>query len=74
VRLRERALAQAEAHFQLRPKGSIVERCHRIEQAGWQAMYRDDLEGSSALVLSLADWSAQGGFHRSSQHRVGKGA
>ncbi|APD48499.1 1-acyl-sn-glycerol-3-phosphate acyltransferase [Synechococcus sp. CS-602] len=59
VRLRERALAQAEAHFQLRPKGSIVERCHRIEQAGWQAMYRDDLEGSSALELSLADWSAQ---------------
>jgi len=32
-----------------------------IEQAGWgKAMYRDDLEGSSALVASaLADWSAQ---------------
>jgi 1-acyl-sn-glycerol-3-phosphate acyltransferase len=58
-RLREQALAVAEAHFQLSPRGSVAERCRRIEQAGWACIYRDDLEELSEVERSLADWSAQ---------------
>ena len=58
TRLQQSALAVPESHFDLRPKGTVEERCRRIEQAGWQAMYRDDLELCPPLQRSLADWSA----------------
>ncbi len=57
-RLREAALAVAESHFNLPPRGTINERCRRIEQAGWDCIYRDDLEGRSPVERSLADWRA----------------
>jgi 1-acyl-sn-glycerol-3-phosphate acyltransferase len=63
-RLRESALAVAESHFNLPPRGTISERCRRIEQAGWHCIYRDDLVGSSAVERSLADWrAAEAGSH-----------
>ena len=58
-RLRDHALAVAEDHFQLSPRGSVIERCRRIEQAAWACIYRDDLDELSEVERSLADWSAQ---------------
>jgi 1-acyl-sn-glycerol-3-phosphate acyltransferase len=58
IRLRETALAVAESHFAVQPRGTVVERCRRIEQAGWQVIYRDDLAACAPLQRSLADWSA----------------
>ncbi len=58
-RLREKALAVAEAHFQLSPRGSVIERCRRIEQAAWACIYRDDLDELSEVERSLADWAAR---------------
>jgi hypothetical protein len=57
-RLQQTALALAESHFDLQPRGTAGERCRRIEQAGWQAIYRGDLGTCSPLERSLADWSA----------------
>ncbi len=58
-RIRNAALAVAETHLQLlRPKGSLGERCRRVEQAGWSRLYRDDLEAMTPLERSLADWQA----------------
>ncbi|MCP9884282.1 1-acyl-sn-glycerol-3-phosphate acyltransferase [Synechococcus sp. ATX 2A4] len=58
-RIRNAALAVAETHLQLlRPKGSLGERCRRVEQAGWSRLYRDDLETMTPLERSLADWQA----------------
>lgn len=48
-RLLEVALKVAEQHFDLMPKGSIIDRCRRIEQAGWDCIYREDLKGKPAL-------------------------
>lgn len=59
ARLRERALTEAEAHFQLSARGTVSERCRRIEQAGWACIYRKDLEELSPVERSLADWSAR---------------
>lgn len=58
-RLREQALAVAEAHFRLSPRGSVSERCRRIEQAGWACIYRDDLDDLSEVERCLVDWSAR---------------
>jgi 1-acyl-sn-glycerol-3-phosphate acyltransferase len=58
-RIRNAALGVAESRLQLlRPKGSLTERCRRVEQAGWDRLYRDDLEGMTPLERSLADWQA----------------
>jgi 1-acyl-sn-glycerol-3-phosphate acyltransferase len=58
ARLREVALAVAESHFNLSAKGSIYERCRRIEQAAWDCIYRDDLETLAPVERGLADWEA----------------
>ncbi|MFY8149256.1 MAG: 1-acyl-sn-glycerol-3-phosphate acyltransferase [Prochlorococcaceae cyanobacterium] len=58
-RLRRRALSVAESLFGLPPRGTVQERCRRIEQAGWDRIYREDLEGLSAVARSLADWEAR---------------
>ncbi|WP_338430691.1 1-acyl-sn-glycerol-3-phosphate acyltransferase [Synechococcus elongatus] len=57
-RLREMALSVAESHFNLPAKGTISDRCRRIEQAGWDRIYRDDLEQLSPVARGLADWNA----------------
>lgn len=58
-RIRNAALGVAESRLQLlRPKGSLTERCRRVEQAGWDRLYRDDLEAMTPLERSLADWQA----------------
>ncbi len=57
-RLRHAALAVAEAQFGLPARGNLQERCRRIEQAGWERIYRADLDGLPPVARGLADWSA----------------
>lgn len=55
------ALQVAEDYFNLQPRGSVIDRCRRLEQAGWDCIYRDDikLETASPLEKGLADRVAE---------------
>lgn len=56
------ALEVAETYFDLQPKGSVIDRCRRIEQAGWDWIYREELRDSeavSAIERGLADRIAE---------------
>jgi 1-acyl-sn-glycerol-3-phosphate acyltransferase len=50
-------LTVAESHFNLSPKGSVVDRCRRLEQASWDQIYREDLDLDqlSPIERHLAD-------------------
>jgi len=57
-RLLETALAVTEAAFSVMPKGSLANRCRRLEQAGWDRIYREDigdLTQLSEVERGLAD-------------------
>ncbi len=43
------ALSVAEQHFGLVAKGTVTDRCRRIEQAGWDWIFREDLEDMTHL-------------------------
>ena len=48
----------AEEYFNLKPTGDLSSRCRRLEQAGWDCIYRYDLKANdtwSAVELGLAD-------------------
>lgn len=58
------ALQVAETHFGLSSErsSSVSVRCRRIEEAGWKAIYREDLpeiETLSPVQRGLADWEAE---------------
>lgn len=56
------ALTVAEQYFGLQPRGSMPDRCRRLEQAAWDCIYRDDiksLESLSPVERSLADRIAE---------------
>ncbi|KJH70448.1 glycerol acyltransferase [Aliterella atlantica] len=56
------ALSVAESYFGLPVKGSLIERRHRVEQAGWDWIYRGDIQNIEVLSLierGLADRVAQ---------------
>ncbi|MCT7948556.1 1-acyl-sn-glycerol-3-phosphate acyltransferase [Ancylothrix sp. C2] len=56
------ALKVAEEYFNLQPKGSVIDRCRRLEQAGWDRIYREDIkdiEAISPLERGLADRIAE---------------
>jgi hypothetical protein len=56
------ALTVAEEFFHLQPKGSPIDRCRRIEQAGWDRIYREECrqpETLSPLERGLADRIAE---------------
>ncbi|XGV99396.1 MAG: lysophospholipid acyltransferase family protein [Leptolyngbya sp. BL-A-14] len=60
--LMDAALKVAEQYFNLQPKGSVIDRCRRLEQAGWDYIYREDLkpiEEVSLLEHGLADRLAE---------------
>ncbi|MEG4048157.1 1-acyl-sn-glycerol-3-phosphate acyltransferase [Microcoleus sp. Pol17_C1] len=42
-------LQVAEEYFNLKPKGSLIDRCRRVEQAGWDYIYREDIKDIAAL-------------------------
>ena len=57
-RLLDIALTVAEEYFNLKPMGDLSSRCRRLEQAGWDCIYRYDLKANdtwSAVELGLAD-------------------
>jgi hypothetical protein len=43
------ALQVAEEYFNLLPKGSLTDRCRRVEQAGWNYIFREELKDENAL-------------------------
>lgn len=61
-RLLNAALQVAESFFHIAPKGSIIDRCRKIEQAGWDWIFREDLRSTnhlSNLERGLADRIAE---------------
>lgn len=55
------AIAVAESHFNLTPKEDFISRRHRVEQAAWDWIYREDIEDLASLSpfeRSLADRAA----------------
>jgi hypothetical protein len=60
--LLEAAVQVAEHYFGLTGRGTLAERCRRVEEAGWTYIYREDLSDRrtlSPLDRGLADWVAQ---------------
>jgi 1-acyl-sn-glycerol-3-phosphate acyltransferase len=56
------ALHVTEDYFGLQAQGSLIERCRRLEEAGWTYIYREDLQDGKALSpldQGLADWIAE---------------
>ncbi|MBE9141825.1 lysophospholipid acyltransferase family protein [Planktothrix mougeotii] len=57
-RLLDIALTVSEEYFNLKPTEDLSSRCRRLEQAGWDCIYRYNLKGNdnwSAVELGLAD-------------------
>ncbi len=55
------SLEVGEAYFGLKKKGNIIQRCRRLEEAGWNYIYREnaaELKNLSPLKRGLADWIA----------------
>lgn len=44
------ALRVAEEYFKIEPKGNFIDRCRRLEQAGWDCIYREELKPSHPLA------------------------
>ncbi|MEH2236174.1 1-acyl-sn-glycerol-3-phosphate acyltransferase [Nostoc sp.] len=56
------ALQISEQYFDLQPKGSLRDRCQRVEQAGWNYIFREDfkdVKGISAVERALGDRVAE---------------
>jgi 1-acyl-sn-glycerol-3-phosphate acyltransferase len=58
-RLMNEALQVAEQYFNLRPKGSLIDRCRKLEQAGWDRIFREDTMSLSPVERGLADRVAE---------------
>ncbi|NES92195.1 MAG: 1-acyl-sn-glycerol-3-phosphate acyltransferase, partial [Okeania sp. SIO2B9] len=43
------ALEVAEEYFQIQANGNFIDRCRRLEQAGWDFIYREDIENLATL-------------------------
>ena len=55
------SLQVGEEYFGLKPKGNIIQRCRRLEEAGWNYIYRQEpseIAHLSPLQKGLADWIA----------------
>ncbi|ULP73689.1 hypothetical protein BDGGKGIB_03348 [Nodularia sphaerocarpa UHCC 0038] len=60
-RLMDKALQVPEAYFGVQAQGNFIDRCRRLEEAGWNYIYRDDIADINALPpfkRGLADWVA----------------
>ena len=59
--LMNNALTVAEQYFGASGRGSVIDRCRRLEQLAWELIYREDLnlESSSLLERGLADRVAE---------------
>lgn len=45
------ALSVSEEYFNLEPTGNVIDRCRRIEQAGWDYIYRQELKSTHPLSI-----------------------
>lgn len=57
--LMDEALQVAEGYFNLRSKGSVIDRCRKLEQAGWDRIFRADTTNLSAVEWGLANRVAE---------------
>ena len=57
--LMDQALKIAETYFNVRPKGSVIDRCRKLEQAGWDRIFREDTLDLSPVALGLANRVAE---------------
>ena len=67
------ALKVAEQYFNLPAKGSVIDRCRRLEQATWDCIFREDIkqiEALSPLERGLADRVAEEADLRSWHMRI----
>jgi len=56
------ALLISEQYFDLQSKGNLSDRCRRVEQAGWNYIFREefkDVKGVSAVERALGDRVAE---------------
>ena len=56
------ALLISEQYFDLQSKGTLSDRCRRVEQAGWNYIFREDfkdVKGVSAVEKALGDRVAE---------------
>ncbi len=61
-RLLNIALKVTEDYFDISPQGSIIDRCRRLEEAGWRYIYREDIEDISTITplqYGLGNWVAE---------------
>ncbi|ACK72074.1 phospholipid/glycerol acyltransferase [Gloeothece citriformis PCC 7424] len=71
--LLDTALKVAEDYFNLPQQGTIIDRCRRLEEAGWNAVYREDIPDInkiSPLQRGLANWIAEEGELRVKHMRL----
>ncbi len=68
--LLDRALQVSEAYFGVTSSGSVEERCRRIEQAGWDRIYRDDGRSLCSVERGLANWVAAEATSRMNHMRL----
>jgi hypothetical protein len=47
--LLDHILRVSESHFLIKPKGSITDRCRRLEQAGWDQIFRAEFKDPNAV-------------------------
>ncbi|MBD2137126.1 1-acyl-sn-glycerol-3-phosphate acyltransferase [Anabaena sp. FACHB-1237] len=60
-RLMDTALNVCEQYFNVPCQGNFIDRCRKLEEAGWNYIYRDDItniDNLSPLQKGLADWVA----------------
>jgi 1-acyl-sn-glycerol-3-phosphate acyltransferase len=72
-RLMDTALTITEQYFNIQPHGNFIDRCRRLEEAGWNYIYRDDIEDIHSLPpfqRGLADWVAQEADLRMQHFRI----
>jgi 1-acyl-sn-glycerol-3-phosphate acyltransferase len=55
----EAALKVAEERLGIKAQGNSMDRCRRLEQAGWDRIFREDLAQFSPIERGMADWMAQ---------------
>jgi 1-acyl-sn-glycerol-3-phosphate acyltransferase len=55
----EAALHVAEVRLGVKPQGNCMDRCRRLEQAGWDRIFREDVARLSAIERGMADWMAE---------------
>ncbi|AFY73337.1 hypothetical protein Syn7502_01238 [Synechococcus sp. PCC 7502] len=58
-KLLDQILGVAEANFGIKSKGTIIDRSRRLEQAGWDRIFRSDLDRLSVLEKGFANQLAK---------------